>query len=141
MKIGFTAAQAGISPPQQIVLRQELKRHVAADRPVPWFVHGKCTGGDEQGARIARQVGFKLEAFPSDREDKTAEIWSEVEHPCKPPLDRNPDIVLAADRMYACPDGFKEKQRSGTWATIRCARRQGVRLTIIWPDGSVSQEN
>lgn len=58
--------------------------------------------------------------------------------PVKKPLDRNRDIVEAAEVLIACPDG-PERQRSGTWATIRHALRVGKPVVIVWPDGRVER--
>lgn len=55
------------------------------------------------------------------------------------PLDRNRLIVDSVDLMVAFPGKMKEQKRSGTWYTIRYARKQGVPLMIFWPDGSVTE--
>jgi outer membrane protein insertion porin family len=55
------------------------------------------------------------------------------------PLDRNRAIVDSCDVLIACPKG-PEEQRSGTWATVRYARKQKKRIVIIWPDGEVTEE-
>jgi len=38
--------------------------------------------------------------------------------------------------LWAIPGEFKEVLRSGTWSTIRYARKKGKKVLIIWPDGS-----
>lgn len=57
----------------------------------------------------------------------------------KPNLVRNKDIVESTDVLLACPKG-PEELRSGTWSTVRLARKQGKRVVIFWPDGSVTEE-
>jgi len=40
------------------------------------------------------------------------------------------------------PKGKVEEWRgSGTWATIRYARKVGKPVTIIYPDGEIQEEN
>ncbi len=53
---------------------------------------------------------------------------------------RDKDIVNPAERMIAAPAGTTEELRSGTWATIRYARKKKVPLSIVWPDGTISYE-
>ena len=54
-------------------------------------------------------------------------------------LDRNHDIVDASAEMLALPSGPEKMRGSGTWATIRYARRTRVPLLICWPDGRVEE--
>lgn len=57
-------------------------------------------------------------------------------HP-RPYLDRNHDIVDATDVLIAVPNSVKEELRSGTWATIRYAKRTKQPLMVIPPDGHI----
>ena len=43
-------------------------------------------------------------------------------------------LVDACEVLLATPKG-PEKLRSGTWATVRYARKVGKRIVIIEPDG------
>lgn len=52
-----------------------------------------------------------------------------------PYLMRNHAIVDQSDMLVATPAGDQEVVRSGTWATIRYARKLQKPLMIIWPDG------
>lgn len=109
--------------------------------------HGCCVGADHEFhvAVIRNGIGSgeythgPVHAHPCTIEamvDRgSLELADEV-HPAKPPLDRNRDIVDACDVLLACPKG-PEEQRSGTWATVRYARKQGKRVVIFWPDGRV----
>jgi hypothetical protein len=51
----------------------------------------------------------------------------------KPYLVRNREIVEGVDLLIACPKEPVEVLRSGTWATVRIARRLGVPVVLIWP--------
>ena len=52
--------------------------------------------------------------------------------PPKPYLKRNEDIVNKCDVLIACPiDKNKEILRSGTWATIRKARKLNKTIYLL----------
>ncbi len=46
-------------------------------------------------------------------------------------LDRNRDIVAAVSILIAAPETDIEEQRSGTWATVRYARKKGIPVVIV----------
>lgn len=54
----------------------------------------------------------------------------------RPYLIRNQVIVEATDVLIAMPNG-EEKLRSGTWSTIRYAKRAGKKVYILMPDGTI----
>jgi len=58
----------------------------------------------------------------------------------KPYLARNQDIVDETEVLIAVPAQKKEIVRSGTWATIRRARKAGRLIYFIFPDGRVVKE-
>jgi hypothetical protein len=50
----------------------------------------------------------------------------------KPYLERNLDIIENADMLIACPvDKNREEVRSGTWSTIRHARKRGIKVVVM----------
>ena len=53
--------------------------------------------------------------------------WREV----LPPLVRNARIVQAADLLIAAPEQDIEQLRSGTWATVRAARKKGIPVIML----------
>ncbi len=59
----------------------------------------------------------------------------------KPYLERNRDIVDASEVLIACPSTREEVMRSGTWATVRYARKKGMKITLIFRDGTCEKEN
>jgi hypothetical protein len=59
---------------------------------------------------------------------------------CTLPTSRNHDIVDETELLIACPGELAEAVRSGTWATVRYARKLGRPIVIFWPDGSVTGE-
>lgn len=94
--------------------------------------HGDCTGWDEQAFKVARDLGLKTVAHPPTNDSFRAFTASDLILPPAPYLDRNKAIVRTVSRMIAAPDG-PERQRSGTWSTIRFAKAQGVKgLVLSW---------
>jgi hypothetical protein len=54
------------------------------------------------------------------------------------PLTRNQKIVTDCDVLIACPKAMQEEQRgSGTWMTIRYARKVEKRYVVIYPSGEL----
>lgn len=96
--------------------------------------HGDCVGVDEECARAFRGETI---AHPPDNVSLRSSFFSDIIMPAKPYLDRNRDIISSIRYLTAAPDGFQEKRRSGTWATIRYAKKVGVPVFIVYPDGSV----
>ncbi len=47
------------------------------------------------------------------------------------------DLARQRGLMVAAPKSFAEELRSGTWATVRYARKQKKPVVIVFPDGSV----
>lgn len=37
-------------------------------------------------------------------------------------------------------DKMEEEQKTGTWYTIRYARKQNKQIVIFWPDGTITNE-
>jgi hypothetical protein len=101
------------------------------------FAHGACIGADVQAHAIARAVlGKKLliAVYPSTARTRVFELDGSADYiaPVKSPLERNIDIVRAGrDLLIAAPLQNEEIRRSGTWSTVRIARRLGVPLLIL----------
>lgn len=136
--VGFTGTQVGMTEKQKITLGRLIERAKVSE-----FHHGDCIGADEEADNIVRLVSTAVIHIHPPIDDR-AQAWcfmrgEDVEYPPKPYLDRNHDIVDACDILYATPKGFKEELRSGTWATIRYARKKGKKIKIIFPDGSIGE--
>ena len=66
-----------------------------------------------------------------------------VIHPDKPYLDRNADIVSFSDALLAAPqypESDPRSRRSGTWQTIRLARKSSIPILITRPDGHIESD-
>lgn len=138
--LGFTGTRRGLSSEQ----RNTLAFFLALAMPelgACCLVHGGCVGADECAAVMAHEIGYTTIEYPSNIEAQRTAFKSTVSHAPMPPLDRNPLIVSNAQVLVACPRGFEEERRSGTWATVRYARRSCVPIVFIWPDGTVDRED
>jgi hypothetical protein len=134
---GFTGTQGGMT---------ELQRSTYAMLLIALTVtelqHGDCIGADADAHDLARTVpAIHITARPCTIRSKRAFKTADVTFPPKAPLDRNTDIVSASDLLIATPGEFAEVMRSGTWSTIRRARKRKIPLYIIWPDGTIRAEN
>lgn len=135
-KIGVTASRYGLTHPQRAAVRMLLSAAVdlrGIGQHVLQLHHGKCVGGDEEMLIIAKDLGIWTVAHPSIFSKWTSLVESDDTREALPPLERNHNIVDECNEIFACPNTVHEVLRSGTWATIRYARRAGKSLTISPP--------
>jgi hypothetical protein len=147
MIVGFTGTREGLTCEQKVALEHWLLAPPAA---ISEAHHGCCVGADTcfaaalyltRQARVVLWERCVIHGHPSDLTSLTdpyALKRSNVVHPALPPPDRNRAIVDACDVLLACPKG-PEETRSGTWSTIRWARKAGKPVVIFQPDGTVLQ--
>ncbi len=138
MKVGFTGTQTGITPPQFDLLVEVLQElHEVTEAH-----HGDCFGADREFAVTVDCIfgTGKLHCHPPEDDKKRAYTRYDVIYPVKPYLIRNTDIVNATDILIACPNGPERMRGSGTWHTIRYARKQKGVIVILWPDGKYTYE-
>ncbi len=137
MKIGFTGTQDGMTTAQ----REALMSIFDQIREPSELHHGDCIGSDAEAHSTAAAFGIKRVCHPPDSPTKRAFCKCEVTLPEKPYLARNHDIVDATDMLIATPKSDQEELRSGTWATIRYARKLKRAIYIIQPNGVIKTEN
>ena len=149
--IGFTGTQVGMTDHQMRSVLQLLlsfKVNVEAGNPGAkiGLVHGGCVGADADAHNLAIACQYHcIEVLPCNIEHKRASL---AFHPLvtikygkvKPPLDRNQDIVDKSLKLIATPRGYEEVRRSGTWSTVRRARKKGIAVCIVRPSGSIYHE-
>lgn len=134
LKVGFTGTGLGMTSQQRRQLEYILRLYKIEE-----FHHGDCVGADAQAHDIAEKLGLCIVVHPPlvglKRAFKTGRIM------CKPApyLNRNHDIVNATDTLIATPKGNTELVRSGTWSTVRFARKANKTIFIILPDGNVKE--
>jgi hypothetical protein len=139
MIIGFTGTSDKVTAEQRTALNA-LFRELGVTR----VHHGDCVGGDAAADYAAARLGIPREAHPGldkfGRSPKRAFCLAEVIHEPRPYIERNHIIVEYGKALIACPKEIAERQRSGTWATVRFARTKRRRIWFVWPDGRVSLE-
>jgi hypothetical protein len=141
--IGFTGTQHGLTLAQEASIRNVLTFSTFS-REARVFHHGDCVGADDTAAGIVESLGYRIECHPPVNPLKRAFTKSyDVTRPELPYLKRNDAIVAAATRLVAAPrapEDHPNQRRSGTWYTVRRARKKGIEVIICWPDGTVTRE-
>jgi hypothetical protein len=132
---GFTGTQEGMTNSQIKGVEAVFRR-----LSLMYLHHGDCVGADADAHNIANAMGIKVIIHPPSNYIKRAFCagYSEM-MPEKPYLDRNRIIVNINTNLVATPKG-PEKIRSGTWYTIRYARKLKRNIFIVWPDGKITEE-
>lgn len=97
------------------------------------FHHGDCVGADYEAAFLAREIGYRVVGHPPLVQTKRG--FFACDELCLPKkyLDRNRDIVDACSVLVAAPKESQETVRSGTWATVRYARKIGRAIEMVRP--------
>lgn len=136
MHLGITGTRKGITQAQFDVFHKMIEE----DSCISHLHQGDCMGADYNltcmflmmhYARIVRHppINRGTQAngeFHETRERKTY-------------LERDKDIVNESDYLWAAPKG-EEIVRSGTWTTVRYARKKGIPITIVMPNGDIIYE-
>lgn len=133
-RVGFTGTQIGMTEKQK-----EKAMFLFGVLQMREFHHGDCIGADADAHRMmllmhrGRWVIIHPPLNPSKRAFcKEGKILPEKDY-----IPRNHDIVDSTDVLIATPKTMEEELRSGTWATVRYARRRNKDVLIIYPDGSL----
>lgn len=135
MNIGFTGTRRGMTQAQKCLFRQIL-----TDIGCSTFSHGDCIGADADAHDIADDEGLPIIIHPPENSSKRAFKTATIIMPERPYLVRNHAIVDTSHHLIACPGECEEQLRSGTWATVRYARKVKCPLTIIFPDGATHDQ-
>ena len=136
--VGITGSSYGATQRQQDSLRQLF----VWLRP-GGLRHGDCVGADAQGHDIYREVmgpnrnhAYVLIHPPRDHRLRAGKIGNTFKE--LPYLERDKYIAgcvagFRTDLLIAMPRQPREVLRSGTWATVRYARRAGTPVIILLP--------
>jgi hypothetical protein len=139
--IGITATRIGMSLNQKTMLIRRLQEIIDNGYYIN-FHHGACEGGDVEADQICRNLKIgnpnkthgEIHIHPSDHAKTRVHCeqdWDTV-YPPKPPLTRDRDIVSSIDFLFAAPKNEKKEElRSGTWTTVRYARKQNVSYELL----------
>lgn len=138
MKVGFTGTRQQPTPDATMALSELLARLQPTEAH-----HGDCVGADAifHWYVLTECVGVKRVIHPPTNKAMRAFCTGTADRrEPKPYLERNRDIVDETDVLLAMPQTAEETIRSGTWSTVRYARKAGKKIYIINPDGTVKEE-
>lgn len=146
--LGFSGTRHGHTVAQLARVRLEIDR--LADAGEFAAHHGDCIGADAEFHDIVRALpGGRIVVHPSAHRLR-AYCKGDETRIAKPPMRRNWDIVAESHALIAAPGSDTEDERSGTWATVRLARRAIAgavsktallrELVVIGKDGQIIEQ-
>lgn len=143
MRIGFTGTRKGMTSIQsQVVFDEMMLCNAGPHDEVTEAHHGCCIGADAQFDVMLAYMPKTCVVHghpPLITTAMAADLNCDVMHPPRDYLPRNRDIVDAVDTLFAAPSG-EEELRSGTWSTVRYARKRGIHICVIMPNGHIRFE-
>jgi hypothetical protein len=135
--VGFTGCREGMTEPQKSKVYGLLTDlYTLGFRTVR---HGICIGSDWDFHNMCKELGFTIIGHPGV--NKTGErmvnklIKCDALHTEKYFLLRNRDIVNSCEIMIATPNTKDQSLRSGTWSTIRYAKKCKRNILVVDPEG------
>lgn len=136
MKVGFTGTRKGMSNRQLQIVELLLCNFNVSDG-----YHGGCIGADEQFHKLCNEKLIPPTIYPSNISQTYGDCpnYYHRHQPMKP-LERNRRIVSESNIIIATPREDKEVLRSGTWSTIRYARKARKHIIIVYPNGEIIME-
>ncbi len=135
MRIGFTGSRKGITVAQAETLERFLNQLSVTE-----VHHGDCVGADAELHQLSFRLSLNNIIHPPA--DARYRAYSKgASRNCTPLeyLVRNKNIVMSTDVLVAAVQG-DERQRSGTWATVRYARKLKHPIAIVDATGQLRCE-
>lgn len=139
-KIGFTGTRHGMSDAQ----KEAVKAFLIAEK-FNELHHGDCVGSDKDihdmvvAYREAEEKKVKIVGHPPKYNKYQANCKCDIMLAKDDYLTRNHNIVDATDILIATPD-TKERLHSGTWSTVRYARKKDKKVYIFSKNGTMKME-
>ena len=134
----FTGTKDGWTDPQTKSACAELQRL----REKYTVMHnGDCVGADERSALVWDALKGEIVLHPPINPKYRAFLqFAQVVLPEDDYIKRDHHMVDSSSYLLGTPKTMYEYLRSGTWSTVRYARKRGLPLTLVYPDGSVVHE-
>lgn len=135
MIVGFTGTRHTLVSEQRLALQKLLEKLEVTE-----LHHGDCVGADAVAHTVAKNLLIPVVLHPP-LDPKMRSFCSGAIRvmPLRNFIKRNQVIVDTCELLVACVVGA-EIVRSGTWSTVRYARRRSKPVAIIWRDGTVTKE-
>jgi hypothetical protein len=138
IKYGFTGTRDGMNNKQKEQIEKLLQNDVNKGKKIT-VIHGDCVGADEDFHNICQSISEDIiiriypgyNKFENENNKLRANCKGDYIAKSRPYLDRNRDIVNDCDILIGCPKSNVEEQRSGTWYTIRYARKIEKQSIVI----------
>lgn len=128
--VGMSGSRYGITTDAKKKLDKLLTKYDITEAH-----HGDCIGADAQFHNECELRNIYTVVHPPDNTTLRAYCKGDKILKPKPYLVRNQDIVNASDFIFAFPSTKVEVVRSGTWSTIRYAKKVGKKIYVIYSDG------
>lgn len=136
--VGFTGTHYGMREIQKQKFYKLIKEFEVGFH----FHHGDCIGSDEQAHDFVNlYTKSSIIIHPPKNPKKRAfckdyfELREEDDY-----IKRNHKMIDECSVLIATPAQNEEILRSGTWSTIRYARKKKIDIYIIFPNGSLKTE-
>ena len=140
MELGFTGTRRGMNDLQKLTV-ENILMILKPDR----VNHGMCIGADKDFDVISSELRIPRRGWPgtdigggcntraqcSGMEEIMGERYYTV---------RDRLIVAHSSILIATPKTYSPEPRSGTWVTIKIARELGITRYIVFPDGTISDQ-
>ena len=146
IKYGFTGTRDGLNTAQRKSITNLLQKHIDLDDIIEVH-HGDCIGADKDFHDICTSLNkqgiFDIKQNTPDVKQikiiihppniDTLRAFCKSDNITKPRdyLERNKDIINSTNVLIACPLNDMEIARSGTWMTVRYARRQNKKILLF----------
>ena len=143
LQIGFTGSRQEPNKLQKDWLeaklfdfKEDLSGGIFSDELIG-FHHGDCLGSDAYAHSIAKELKYWIVVHPPQSKSLRAycqgnELMEELNY-----LERNWEIVRRCEILIALSSTNEEIMRSGTWATVRYARKSEKTVYLCGPDGKM----
>jgi hypothetical protein len=135
--LGFTGTQKGWTTEQAYSAEYAIE---CLRKDFLWMNNEGCIGSDAQAAHLWQSKGGFIYLHPPILETKRAFIQAEQTGLPLSYLERNEIIISMSSCLLATPGEMTEQLRSGTWSTVRYARRSRISIVFVYPDGSTFHE-
>lgn len=132
--IGFTGNRYGLTKEQQTQIIGILNKYNNII-----VLHGDCIGSDTdfhnlciEYKKLNPTTNLQIHIYPPTDAKLRGFNLGDVIFETKPYLKRNKNIVTNSDILIGCPvDKNNEQTRSGTWSTIRLARKLNKQIYLL----------